>query len=862
MRIVIKKSRFLKTTFRPLGLACLGLLVCLLVAGATVFTLYYVRFSRLIDARLQGQVFPHMSQIYAAPEKLLLGRRGSAARVASQLRQAGYTDRKNNPTGWYQMLPDGIRVMPGPESYFAQEGAEIRFANGEVRSIVSLNDQFARSEYSLEPLLLTNLFDQSREKRRLVAFEDLPQHLIDAVLAIEDRRFFQHSGVDYLRILKAAYVDLRAGRAEQGASTITMQLARSFFFNTQRTIKRKLAETLVAFLLERRLTKQQIFEYYCNKIYLGQRGSFTISGFGEAAQAYFNKDVRQLSLAEAAFLAGIIRGPNLYSPHRRREAAIQRRNRVLAAMTDIGAITPEGRDQAMAEGLDVAPSYAVASEAPYFVDLVKDQLLEKYPEEELASESYRIYTGLDLRLQRAAAEAVRAGMAEVDERLAAMWKSIRARRGAKGKDADAEDTGPRAEVALVALDPHTGAVKALIGGKDYGYSQLNRALARRQPGSVFKPFVYAAALSPSTNGWVGPPWTPISKVYDEPTTFVFDGGTYEPANYNDHYFGPVTLRYALARSLNVSTVKVAQMVGYERVVDLARRAGMNLRIQPTPAVALGAYEVTPLEIAGAYTIFANHGVRMDPYLVEMIRARNGVLLERKAPGGRPVLDPGVAFLMTNLLENAINQGTGVGARARGFSAPAAGKTGTSHDGWFAGYTSDLLTIVWVGYDSDLELPLSGAASALPVWTEFMKRAVTLPEYSRPVAAAPPPGVVQEQIDPDTGGLATPYCPRVQTEYFLAGTQPPDYCPLHGMPALPRGGATVPSIASLPPEAVAEPAPAPVRPQPVAVTATPPAPPPQPAAAEPKPKKKGFFGRLFGIFTGGSDDSRDAPKQVR
>lgn len=854
MRVFIKKSRLMHAVFRPRGLVCLSLLLLAVIAAASVFTSYYVRFSRLIDNRLSGPVFPNVSQVYAAPEKLILGQRGDRAEVISHIRMSGYTERRDNSKGWYSLLQDGIRIFPGPDSYFANDPAEVRFADGQVNSIVSLRDHFARSEYALEPRLITSLFDRRREKRRLVEFRDLPPDLVNAVLAIEDRRFLQHSGVDYLRILKAAYVDIRAGRVEQGASTITMQLARSFFFSSQRTWKRKLAETLVAFQLEGRLTKEQIFEYYCNKIYLGQRGSFTISGFGEAAQAYFSKDVRDLTLPEAAFLAGIMQGPNLYSPYRNPEAALRRRSIVLSAMVETGSITPLQRDEAADTPLEVTPRYMMASEAPYFIDMVKRRLLENYSEEELVSESYRIYTTLDLKLQRAAAEAMRAGLAEVDQRLEQMRQARRKATAAEAGSDSPEENGSevrQVEAALIALDPHTGAIKALLGGRDYGRSQFNRIRALRQPGSVFKPFVYAAALSAAQYGSIGPPWTPISQLYDEPTTFVFEGNSYEPSNYREHYYGPVTLRYALMRSLNVATVKLAQMVGYETVVGLARQAGMNVNIQPTPAVALGAYETTPLEIAGAYTIFANQGVRMDPYMLTMVRSQDGTVLEQAEHRGTQVLDPRIAFLMTNLLESAINRGTGIGVRARGFRAPAAGKTGTSHDGWFAGYTSNLLTVVWVGYDSDLEVPLSGASSALPIWTEFMKRAIALPEYHDVVAAVPPPGVVQVEIDPDTNGLATPHCPRTETEYFVAGTQPTEHCPLHYLQPI-QSAPFLTRIAEVAPRAVPEPASAqPAAPEPVIQAAAPPPEPAQAVPEEPEPPKRSFFRRLFGIFGGGS-----------
>jgi penicillin-binding protein 1B len=851
MRVIIRKRTRKRSFLRSVLWAAAGVSLLAAVAGSFVFTYYYVGYSRMIDERLQGPVFPNVSQVYAAPEKLRVGDPASAAGVLAHLRTAGFGDRQETPKGRYEPLRNGVRIYPGPDSYFSSEPAELRFTDGKVSGIISLRDQFARSEYSLEPQLITNLFDSSREKRRLVAFSDLPKHMVDALLAIEDRRFFDHSGIDYLRLAKAAYVDIRAGSYRQGASTITQQLARMLFLTRESTLRRKMAEAMVAFQLEHRLTKEEIFEHYCNTVYLGQRGSFSVQGLGEASQAYFRKQVRDLTLPEAALLAGIIQSPNRYSPYRHPEAALHRRNQVLGAMLEIKALTQAEYDAAVQAPLDVAPSYAVASEAPFFIDLVKDQLLDRFTEEELTSQSYRIYTTLDLRLQRAAVEAVQIGVQELDERLDA----LRRRRSRAAPDPDAP-APIRPEIALVAIDAHTGAVKALIGGRDYGFSQLNRALAQRQPGSVFKPFVYAAALTAYQDGLTTQPWTPISRILDEPTTFEFaDQPPYQPANFGNVYHGEVTLRTALANSLNVATIKVAENIGYETVVALARRAGMNEKIMPTPALALGAYEVTPLEVAGAYTIFANQGVRVDPHFLSMVRSRNGLLLDITFPRKTPVLDSAVAYLMTNLMEDVINHGTGAGVRARGFDAPAAGKTGSSHDGWFAGYTSDLICIVWVGYDSDRELPLTGGASALPIWTEFMKRAIQVPEYSRTIEPEPPRGVVRADIDPTTDELATPHCPATRTEYFLEGTQPGEYCHLHYLQHLPRA-VQIPSIAILPPQSLVEPvaAPAPPAPAPVATTTVPvavprPAPPP-----EPEKKKPGFFGRIFGIFGGGGSDN--------
>ena len=843
MRVIIRKAKWKSPLRTGLWIGC-GVALLALVAGASILTFYYVRYSRMIDQRLQGDVFPNVAQVYAAPEKLRLGQPGSVGGVLAHLRQAGFGDRKDTLRGRYEAIRGGVRIYPGPDSYFSQEPAEVRFADGKVSSIVSMKDQFARGEYSLEPLLITNLFGRTREKRRLMSFHDLPPQLVQAVVAIEDRRFFEHSGIDFARLAAAVWVDLRSGSFRQGASTITQQVARSLFLNREGTLnrevslRRKGAEAMVAFQLEHRLSKEEIFEYYANTIYLGQRGSFSVQGFGEAAQAYFRKDVRGLTLAEAAFLAGLPRGPYLYSPYRDPERAKRRRDQVLDAMLETHAIDQKQHDEAVAEPLEVAPSYLVGTEAPYFVDMIRDQLLELFSEQELTTQSYRIYTTLDLRLQRAAAEAVSIGGAELDKRLDGL-------RRPRSKAAAAA-TAPvvRPEIALVAIDAHTGDIKALVGGRDYGASQLNRALAMRQPGSVFKPFVYAAALTAYQNGATAEPWTAMSKVVDEPFTFEFNGKPYKPANFGQDYFGEVTLRQALMRSLNIVAVKLAENIGYETVVSMARRAGLNSRIQPTPALALGAYEVTPLEIAGAYTIFANGGVRVDPHAVALVRSRDGALLDITFPRKTPVLDPATAYLMTNLMADVINHGTGAAVRGRGFNAPAAGKTGSSHDGWFAGYTSDLICIVWVGYDSDRELPLTGGASALPVWTEFMQRAIQVPEYSRTVVPTMPRGIVTVDIDPLTGELATPHCPTVQSEIFLDGTQPGQYCHLHYLQQAQRPFSVPPPIvADLPRNEEQGSSPAsPTQ------TITVPVPPPTVAKTPLEEEKKGFWRRVFGVFT--------------
>ena len=334
------------------------------------------------------------------------------------------------------------------------------------------------------------------------------------------------------------------------------------------------------------------------------------------------------------------------------------------------------------------------------------------------------------------------------------------------------------QVAVVVLDPHTGEIRALIGGRDYGESQLNHALAHRQPGSVFKPFVYAAAFDNAIEG-LQPVVTPVTTVDDIPTTFDFDGKEYTPDNYGQEFYGTVTVRDALIHSLNVATVKVAELIGYQRVVDVARQMGLGTNIKATPAVALGAYEMTPVDVAAGYTAFAANGVRSEPIFIRSVVTADGKLVESNAPQSRPVLDPRVAFLTTSLMEDVINHGTGYPVRALGFNAPAAGKTGTSRDGWFAGYTSNLLCVVWVGFDDNRNLGLAGGATAAPIWGEFMKRAVTQPMYRNTQPFTPPDGVMEATVDPQSGQLATATCPQTQNEYFVEGSQPTQYCQLHG-----------------------------------------------------------------------------------
>ena len=750
----------------------LGVFIVLAVTFVIVFSYYYVTYDRIITRRFSGPVFANAAKIYAAPPVITVGEKMDLKEVAAQLRHAGYSDKSGEAAmGSYHISGSSIQVQPGPGSYHSPEAAVIHVSGGRVDSIGGNGSQL--DAYELEPQMITSLFEgDQRSKRQVVHYDEMPKVLVDAVLAIEDRRFFQHSGVNFVRFAEAAWIDITRQRHEQGGSTLTMQLARGFFLTPEKTIKRKLTEMLIATELEQKFTKQQIFEFYGNWVNLGQRGSFQISGFAEASRTYFNKDLKDINLPEAALLAGIIQGPSYLSPYRHPERATERRNVVLDSMVETHAITREQADKAKATPLKLAPPNVEASDAPYFVDLVRDTVISKLPEREMNDQAYRIYTTLDPDLQRAAAQAVEAGIKLVDDQVTK--RRTKRVKISKGKYETHVEQGPDAQVALIVLDPHTGEVLALVGGRNYGFSQLDHAISKRPTGSIFKPFVYATAMNTALDGSTQV-LTPASIVADQPSTFTYGDQIYEPRNYKEEYHGDVTARYALAMSLNNATVKLAEEVGYDKIANLARSAGIT-SVKATPAMALGAYDATPLDMAAAYTVFSNNGVRVTPTMVKSVRTSDGSPVMNFSPETRQVLDPRVAYVMTDMMEGVINNGLGFSAvRAHGFQLPAAGKTGSSHDGWFAGYTSNLLCIVWVGFDDYSDLHLSGAQTAAPIWTEFMKKAAALPRYSSMTNFTQPSGVVDVQLDKVTNLLATPTCPQTYTAAFIVGTEPTNTC---------------------------------------------------------------------------------------
>ena len=723
----------------------------------------YLRYGAVVERRLHGERGAGPTRLYSRPLTLRRSQPVSVDVFVRRLNALSYDEIAGGYPEPGQFVRGQGMITFHPRTTAQGARAErilVAFDGERIADMRGLTSHERYEELSLEPELITYLLDGERSKRRRVSYDELPAHLTQCVLAAEDRRFFHHPGVDLFRTAAAAVRNVEAESYVQGGSTISQQLVKNFFLTPQKTIRRKVQEALLAFVLERRASKREILELYLNEVYLGQIGSFGVHGVGEAARLFFDKDVGNLSLAESALLAGLIQSPNRYNPYRNTDEARARRNTVLRAAHTAGFIDAKAAQAAAEEPVRVARETLDASEAPYFVDYVKAQLRQQLGERR-PYEGLTIHTTLDPYLQQMAQDVLADGLKKAER------PSARRKRD-----------GQPLQGAVVVLEPSTGAILALVGGRSYASSQFDRATqARRQPGSTFKPFVYLAAFESSFDDPELPPLTPATLVEDAPATFFAEGGPYSPVNDAHRYLGFVTLRRALAMSLNVATVKVAEVIGYERVARLFTRI-VGRPVPPYPSIALGAFEVTPLEMAQAFALLAAGGQHIQATGVSLaVDAEGGeVLPARRAPPR--IVREETAFLVTSMLRSVINEGTGNRARALGLRLDAAGKSGTTddnRDAWFIGYTPDLLCAVWVGYDDNTSLGLSGSEAALPIWTEFMKRATV---GLKPKGFTAPRGVVYANIDRESGLLATERCPRVTREAFLAGAVPLDYCLWH------------------------------------------------------------------------------------
>jgi penicillin-binding protein 1B len=728
------------------------LIILILFGAASVLWYYYDHFNGIIQARLQNN--PHTNSVFSRPFVLQPGKAVTAEQLLGELEAAGYQEKPEDlgtRTGhWYRREENTFLIGHLDTSGFST-AYEVVIPDNRVESI-SLGETPVES-LELKPAFLSNVFGRSREKRKYVSYESIPSVLVQAVLAAEDGNFFNHKGLDLPSLIRAARINLTRWEPAQGGSTITQQFIKNYFLTPEKHFRRKMEEAYLALIVENRFSKEEIFEFYANEVYLGQVGSFAMVGLAPAAEGYFGKEMQDLTLGEAALLAGIIQAPNRLSPYRDMDAAVARRNHVLELMAQREFVTPDEIEAAKEEPIELASSSGhLFTEAPNFIDYLTDYLRQEVPDWQ-DSENFQVYSSLDPKLQEAAIDILRDETVKVNRQISRRNRPL------------------ETQAALIAVDPRTGEILAMVGGLDYADSQFNRATnAFRQPGSTFKPFVFAAALEPGVRN--SPPLTLSSVIQDAPYTFVFNHREYSPSNFGHRYHGNVTLRRALALSLNVPAVKVAEKIGYQRVADFAQNLGFREELEAFPSLALGTWEVTLLEMAQAYTVFANQGAltRLRPALRFM---RDGEELPL-APQQVQALSPQVAFLMTSAMQSVIDWGTGAKARSAGFRAPAAGKTGSSHDSWFVGYTPDFLCAVWVGIDDFTPLGMTGSEAALPIWSRFMRRAQQLGWISGQRFEVPD-GLTTVQIDPGSGLRATGDCPRTITEYYLAGTEPTSWC---------------------------------------------------------------------------------------
>jgi penicillin-binding protein 1B len=756
-----------------------GLVAVVLAFGAGIwFAGWLLELDRIVVSRFEGRRFSVPSRVYAAPIVIYPGVDWQRLDLAGWLARMGYREqREAGPleVGSYRWLPGRLRVhlrsFDHPQLPEPDRKVEFRLEEGRVREM--RDDRGAPiGVVALEPEPISSFYGSDREQRDLVEIENVPEHLISAVYAVEDRRFEEHHGIDPRRIVGAMLANLRAGGIREGGSTLTQQLVKNFFLTPERTLRRKLTEAVMALMVEARYTKPQILEAYLNEIYMGRRGSTAIHGVGEASRFFFGKRVADLAVDESALLVAVIQSPNALSPHRHPERAKSRRDLVLELMASQGRVPAEEAKRASERKLSLAAIALESGQDRYFLDELARQLPEVYDEALLSVEGLRIYSTLDPMVQRAAVRALRDG-------LDALEAQVGTPKPEPVSDAETETGGPAEKPGplqgcLLAMRPQTGEILAMVGGREYATSQWNRCtLARRQVGSVFKPIVYAAALSPQS----GPVITLASSVPDEPLQVETLEGFWEPVNYDKKFRGPVLVREALERSLNVPAARIGQAVGIDKVVEMARRLGIESRLPAVPSLALGTAEVSPLEIVTVYSTFANGGLRPTPRSFIGLLDDRGVGQEQwPLAGARRVLDPGTAYLTTSLLEGVVDRGTGVGIRARGLRGPIAGKTGTTddeYDLWFVGFTPEIVAVVWVGYDEPRPIGVPSSRGALPIWADFL--AEVSGGNVRGVFAKPA-GVERIEIDPTSGARAMAGCPERRAEFFLAGTAPEETCP--------------------------------------------------------------------------------------
>ncbi len=702
--------------------------------------------------------------IYGAPFLLKPDLDIASAHLIERLNRLGYraVETAVRTPGEYRVTPAEIDIYlhEFPDFHLRPVPARLALDQGRVTKVLSISGGDELFPAYLEPQLISGLRGASRQVREWVSYDDLSARFLDVLLAIEDRRFFSHPGIDPIAVGRAVWTNVTRGTVIQGGSTITQQLAKNLFYSPQRTFGRKLKESMAALVLEAKYRKQAILESYANEIYLGQVGSVSIYGVGEAAHRYFGKRVDALSLEETALLVGMIKGPNTYSPLRNPALAKQRRDVVLGRLHEQGLVSDDAWKQAVMTPVRVMPPQDTLADAPFFVD----HLLRQVEETTGAPlpDGVRAYTTLDPVLQRLATQTLESELGKLEAAYPAL-------------------TGHSSPVqaALVALDPATGGILAMVGSRDYRTSQFNRAVqSKRQPGSLFKPLVYLAALEARRELTGGQPITAATSIVDEPVTFESAAGVWAPQNYDHRFHGTVSVRTAIEQSLNIPAVKIAQAVGTKRILQMAEKLGIRSPLADNLSIALGTSGVSLLEITSAYGALAQGGLYVAPSALQAVMTPEGDPAWHRTPVRHQAVSPQAAYVMTSLLRGVVERGTAAKAKAMGLRGTVAGKTGTTdgyRDAWFVGYTPDVVVGVWVGFDDEEALHLTGAQAALPMWVEFVRR--ISPAATREFAL--PPAVVTRDIDPQSAQLATSKCPQRSAELFIEGTEPSIYCEVHG-----------------------------------------------------------------------------------
>ena len=740
-----------KRPWRRWGLLLLAVAV-LAAAGHLAWLVYRV------DAFLADRSLEPL-RIYSDAFELRPGGRPEGSGLVSRLKRLGYVRRDGAvpAPGEFRLTGSGIdiglRGFRDPSGTYPARTVRLELVGGTIDRIVRLDDGRPLPAAALEPELLGRYAGGVLGERRHVALRELPDAVVSSVLAVEDARFARHFGLDPFGIARALWANVRGGRIVQGGSTITQQLAKNLFLTPERGYVRKANEAVLAILLELRLSKEEILELYLNEVYLGRAGSIGIYGVSQGARAFFGKSVRDVSVAEAATMAGVIHSPNAYSPIRHPERATKRRDLVLGLMHENGWLDEKALAAARRESLRVRDDGAHQPlAAPFFVDEALRRVRRMgYDPETVRGLS--VYTTVDLEAQRRAEEALSRRLAELERGHA------RLRRG-----------DDRLEGAAVVVEAATGFVRAMAGGRDFGRSQFNRVTrSRRQPGSAFKPFVYLAALDDPHQRI-----TPSTVIRDEPLTLRVGRKSWSPTNYDGKFLGEVTVRQALEGSRNVPTVALATRIGLGPIATLARLSG--LRGEPVvPAMVLGAAEVSLLNLAAAYTVFPNLGEVVRPALIRGVVADDGRVLYRDELRRLRVATAPAAYVTSHLLEGVVDRGTGAAVRRLGLTGDLAGKTGTTNDekdAWFVGYSPEWVAGVWVGFDDGTPIGLTGSAAALPVWVDLMREIL---DFTATRRFEIPPGVVFRDVERESGLLATWRCPDSVSEAFLAGTEPTATC---------------------------------------------------------------------------------------